>query len=247
MNVFKLLTGAALAALSIASAAPIVPCVSGSYTSYQALTMGCSVNDQQFSGFQILPAAAGSTAILPGLITVSPITMVLGPGLLFTVNASASNAQSLEVNLGFNVNPLAMGNAIGGSTLTQNGATAVLDGGVAGTETICLGAAIAGDGSCPGTPASRNLATFALDGITPQDTDSLNFAAQNLVGLTGDYTVTAGSVGSAALTSFAIQVNEIQASGVPEPATLALLGPAGIALLFLRRKKIINIFGKGGI
>ena len=235
MNVFKLLTGAALAALSIASAAPIVPCVSGSYTSYQALTMGCSVNDQQFSGFQILPAAAGSTAISPGLITVSPITMALAPGLLFTLNASASGGQSLEANLGFNVNPLALGNLIGGSTLTQNGGTAVLDGGVTGVETICLGAALALGGSCPTALASGNPGTFAVDGIPPQNMDSIRFAAQNLVGITGDFSVTAGTVGTAAVTSFGIQVNEI-----PEPGTLALLCPGGIGLLLWYRKKTIQ-------
>ncbi len=237
------LTGAALAALSIGSAAPIVPCVSGSYASYQALTMGCSVNDQQFSGFQILPAATGSTAILPGLITVSPITMVFGPGLLFTLNASASNGQSLEARLGFNVNPLALGNPIGGSTLTQNGGTAALDGGVTGIETICLGAALAANGTCPTSLASSNPGTFALDGIPPQSTDSVSFAAQTLVGITGDFSAVAGTVGTAAVTSFGIQVNEIQANVIPEPGTLALLCPAGIGLLLWRRKKTIR---KGG-
>ena len=246
MKGIMLLTGAALAALSIGSAAPIVPCVTGSYASYQALTMGCSVNDQQFSGFQILPPAAGSTAISPGLISVSPITMALGPGLLFTLNASASGGQSLEANLGFNVNPLALGNPIGGSTLTQNGGTAVLDGGVVGIETICLGAGLGAGGACPTTLASRNLGTFALDGISPQTIDSLNFAAQALVGLTGDFSVVAGTAGTAALTSFGIQVNEIQASGIPEPGTLAMLCPAGIGLLLWRRRKNMKTILKGG-
>lgn len=236
MKKFLWFAGIALAVSGLGQAA-VIPCVSGSFASYVALSsMGCSVNDQQFFGFANLNVPVGSTAIAPGSITVTPITTGFSPGLLFTLNLTAGTRQTLEAFLAFDVAPLPGGNVIAGSLLSQNGGSATGDGGVVGIETICLGAAVSATGSCPGTPASRNLGTFALSGINPQTSDSLNFAArQRLLGLTGDFSAAGGTNGTASVTSFGIQVNT-----VPEPATILITGLAIAGLGLMRRKKQVE-------
>ena len=237
MKTLLWLTGIAMAVSGVGQAA-VMPCVSGSYASFIAIAgTGCSVDGELFSGFSTLPVPVGSTP-LPSSITVSPITAASAPGLLFTLNATATARQTLEAFLAFNVTPLPGGNSIAGTLLTQNGGTATGDGGVVGIESVCLGAAFTAAGTCPGTPASRNLGTFALSGIPPQTSDSLTFPPRSLVGITGDFSLTGGTNGTAAVTSFGIQVNATgPASAVPEPATLFITGSGLLGLAIMRRKR----------
>ncbi len=233
MKTLLWLTGIALAVSGVGQAA-VIPCVTGSYASYVSIAaMGCSVNDQQFYGFSTLPVAVGSTAIAPGSINVSPITIASSPGLLFTFNSTAASRQTLEAFLAFNVTPLPGGNITSSTLLTQNGGTATGDGGVVGIESVCLDTALTATGTCPGNPAFRKLGTFALSGIPPQTSDNLKFAVpHSLLGLTGDFSLTGGTNGTASVTSFGIQVNT-----VPEPATLLITGSALLGLAIMRRKR----------
>ena len=231
MKRFVVMAGVLLGISFSGSAAPL--CVTGSLTSFIALgSGGCEVGDLQFFGFASLTAPPGSTALAPGAITVSPNTSG-GPGLLFTLSgANSSSVAILDARLGFDVTPVAGArNRISDSTLTQNGGTATGSGGVTGVETICVGSAITATGACPGTLASRNLGTFAIAGLTGT-TDNLVFGPTGLAGIVGDFSAGGGPNGTAAVTSFGINISE---SAVPEPATVLLTGCALLGLGFGRR------------
>lgn len=231
-----LISGLLLGISSTIFAAPVGPCGTGTLASFISLgSMGCSVGDLQFFGFSSLTPPPGSTALTPGAITVMP-SLTGGPGLLFTLNASSSSLLIQDARIGFDATPL-MGatNLISDSTLTQNGGTATGTGGVTGVETICIGAAIGGTGTCPGTPASRNLGTFAIAGFS-QTTDNLVFGPTALAGIVGDFSAGGGGAnGTASVTSFAVNLSEVAAPAVPEPATILLTGCALLGLGFGRR------------
>ena len=241
MKNFGLVAGMLLGVSTGVFAAPVSPCGTASLASFIALgSTGCSVGDLQFSGFAALASPAGSTALAPSAITVSPLATLM-PGLLFTLNASSSSVAIFDANIGFNVTPV-MGatNLINDSTLTQNGGMAtgigIGGGSVTGVEMICVGAAFVPTGCPVGTLASRNLGTFAVEGLT-QTTDNLVFGPTSLAGIVGDFSVGGGGRGTASVTSFGINISEVagRSPAIPEPATFLLTGCALLGLGFGRR------------
>ncbi len=236
MKKFLLFAGVACAIPFHAPAAAIA-CGSGTLASYISLAAGCDVNGQLFAGFTALPFTPGSTTSLsPASITVTPITAG-GPGLLFTVNESAGSNQLADAAIGFTIAPDAgSANLLAGNTLTQNGGTATGAGNVVGTESICLNSAFTVAGVCPTNLAARNLGTFALAGGLAQTTDSLTFAApRSLIGINANFSADGGPGGTAAVTSFAVQVTTATPA-VPEPSTFAALTGGLLGLgLYLRR------------
>lgn len=232
MKTLLLVTGMALAISSSGSAA-VMPCAAGSLSSFISLSMGCTVNDQLFTGFETLTLPAGTTGISSSAITVTPITTAMLPGFLFTLNSSATSSQLFGTVVAFNDTPVAGGQIITDAHLTQNGGTATLTGGVTGVESICLSGSIGPTGACSGTPAGRNLGTFAVDGLT-QATDALTFLVpRTSVGVTGNFGIQGGGIGTASVTSFAIQLST---SPVPEPATILLCGCGLLCAGLLRRR-----------
>jgi hypothetical protein len=217
------------------------PCLPGSLASYVALGGGgCNIGTAQFFDFVDLPLQGGAAPIADSSTFVNPVTAG-GPGFRFDVNTSAGALDIFERVIGFSLS----GPGFVGSQLTLAGSDVTFDGANTVLERQCLGAAFSPGPFCSGADAPLSAVDL---GFFQQLNDSTTFGSTTLLGVIVDITVDGGTIddtglvsaaGAAGLASVTTQFTP-QATPVPEPATLTLLG-LGLAVVIggerLRHRK----------
>jgi hypothetical protein len=218
---------AAAAALLLAASTPAwgAACVSGNLLAYFGLgAAGCVVGDTTFFDFAAVDPAPTS-AIDPTSVAVTPLLAGSVAGLVLEF-AGALSAETGEVHELFFSFEAAGGaaNAFVRAEVEMTGATATRDGVVTVVDDLCLG----GSFSSPPLGCS-GVADTLIPFVIESDSDplaGLDLApAQSAVARAVDIVVDGGTDGGAGLQAVRISfTNERQATGVPEPTTLALLG-----------------------
>jgi hypothetical protein len=212
-----LLSFCAAISAGMAAAAPMA-CLSGSLSSYTALTEGCTVNSVTFAGFAV--AGSQGTLIPPGSVLVTPLATPGAVGFRFDLNQTAGAGDVLGILINYTVSFAQSASiALNGSSVTPDGAnTGILD--------LCSGSfPAAGPSGCTGTVYN---ALAADAGFFSQLTDQVNLppgAYDVFVDLTAD----GGQAGAATFASASVL------HGVPEPATWMALS-LGLSLLAWQRR-----------
>lgn len=180
------------------------------------------MSDKTFSNFSFASTASGSgIALTSADLTVAPEMTPAGPGLLFSSGAievtqasPISSVTDVDVTLDYTVTAGA-GFHINGADLVIAGGTTI-DGAGSVDETV--------------TPGG------ALHVMLPATTDMITFAPVASIDVLKDILVEvpAEGTGTANITAISQQYSQI---GVPEPATLAIIGVGLLGFSIGRRRR----------
>jgi hypothetical protein len=210
------------------SLARATTCQVGTLQSYIDLgSAGCSIEDKNVSGFLDLGVIGGATPIVPGNITVTPISTPGNPGLTFDFGATASAGEFLQSLFAFSVVVLPGGGALEAVSLELLGSEVERDG--VNTALLCAGTT---DPACP-TPDIMILFDIGSDFELSGTLALLSLGALDLV---LDVGVDAGISGSASLSAATIRFQEGSGGAVPEPAVGIPFGAALLTLGLVRRR-----------
>jgi MYXO-CTERM domain-containing protein len=222
----NLLIGCA-ALFSVAQLCAASTCTSGTLASYLSLgSSGCTIGGETLYNFSILSGQTGATELSAASITITPSGGVYSPTLTFTTSQSASTNALLESFFTYDLS----GASLVSSAITLSGSSETGDGGVTEIENFCAGGMFdsTGVGNCTGTAGSL----LTLDGA--QNSDYSGLGPVSFLNVTDDFTLSGGTIGSAAGGTF---TNSFGA--VPEPASIMFAG-FGLALAAgagLRRRR----------
>jgi PEP-CTERM motif len=212
-------------------AASLAPCPVAPVSTYDATGFACTVSDKIFSNFSL--AGLGDAS------TVSPVTTPLNPGLTFTFAPPLSSGSGLPfIPQGFfTVSTLSGAPLIDDASETLHGANVAGSGGgsvrgdVLLTYTFgipnCFGC-VGNLGSLTATDTNPSVTSpftpinQSGDGTPPTPVSTLN--------IEDDFSLSSGSTGDVTLAGQTFTVSE-----VPEPGTLALLGPVAAGWLLRKR------------
>lgn len=229
-----LLLAVAVLSLSLSGPALAAPCASGTLQDYIDLGAGCTIGGVTFSNFTELTPPIGATAISPAAIGVTPLSSPSNPGLLLTLDITATAGQFLDAFFGFGVS-----DTLTGASLTMAGATATGDGAVTVIEDLCRGAAFIGV-VCPGDSTTQIVFATELDSDTVEAT---SFPGVGLLGVLADIGVDGGPTGSAELATVTLRFETGTAAAVAEPSSLVLLPLAMLAAWLRRRAPLARAVG----
>ena len=229
MKSFLIVAGAFMAVAGSALAMSFPTCVAGTYTSYEALSGGCVINNLLFSNFSDMKASSGNAVTLAASsITVTPDFVSLDEGLGFTAAWSVTSPGSMDSLLSFTVQTVDGSKTLNDIDLSFNGA-ATGSGTTATTETYCVGSTI-GTAHCP-TPI-KTIAVSSPSGVSGPVTQF--YAPTNALSVSKDIILAAGTSGTA---SISLVSNTYSQTGVvPEPMSFVYLGTGLIAIGLLRRR-----------
>jgi len=233
--------GYVLAAPSTGEALPPPPpCVPDTMEHYIGQT--CTIGDKSFSDFQYGSSARGGAVAVPSSgVLVTPLATPGNPGFTFGGPWAAASdrpagdpPRATSSDIFFDVR------TISGAALIEDASLESVQSGTGGygagaSAILCLDSAF---------PCSGSIGLVALNTTNPSG-DSVSFTPASRVGVAVDGVVDTGEVGgvsTGALASFTIQFSEIPAQ-VPEPGTVALLGPGLFGLLgprLVRRRRVAS-------
>ena len=214
-----------------------VPCVSQSLPDYLSLGAGgCTVDGVTFDGFTALSPAGSATQIASNAVTLTPITGAGALGFAFSSGTAiaAGPGDLFELWFGFRATA-AGGSGLTGNTIVLGAPTVTGDGAITIVEQKCLeGAYDTTTGLCgSGTPLDQIV--FAIEGDSDLE-ETATFAPASFFDVFIDLVVDGGLSGRAELGP---QLGEFRlasnATTIPEPATVALLGFALLSLATSRR------------
>ena len=205
------------ALFSVAQLCSASTCTSGTLASYLSLgSSGCTIGGETLYNFSILSGQTGATELSAASISITPSGGVYTPALTFTTSQTASTNALLESFFTYDLK----GASLVSSAITLSGSSETGDGGVTEIENFCAGGTFdsTGVGGCTGTAGSL----LTLDGA--QNADSSVLGPVRFLNVTDDFTLSGGTIGSAAGGTF---TNSFGA--VPEPASILFAG-LGLAL-----------------
>lgn len=224
--------------LCVAAPAWAALCASDTLASYIALgAAGCTISGVTLSNFTQPALLSTATPIAPTDVTLTPIANPGEFGLAFSTGSgiNAGSGDLYELWFGFK--------ASGGSGFTSNTITLATpsvtgDGVITIVEQKCLeGTYDASSGFCASGPEVLQI-VFA-DSLDSELQQTANFAVASFFDVFIDLVVDGGLEGTAELgTQLGEFRSNADAASVPEPATLALLGLALLAMVTFHRHRL---------
>jgi len=214
------------------------PCMPGTLNDYLNLDpdVGCQLGNRKLSEFELEPLTAGSTPIDPQTVQITPSLLGMSASLLFTYNASATNALILESIFQMTVTPdRGAGDRVDVRLLD---ATATADAVVVDIVDLCTDFIF--NGQCVASGQSLIASLSSLDDFS---------SANGVIGpapayhLMQDIVIDAGPNGTASLTSA-----QLTFTAVPEPSTMITLAAGLLTFVTCRRRSVndntTNLKGK---
>jgi hypothetical protein len=224
----KLLSFAFALSLLLRSSALAAPmCITDTLAGYTGLgSTGCEIGSGTFSAFGTLLPITGAEPIAPEDVTIVPVQSgsIIGLDVRFNAATTAS-VELLQALIAYTV----AAPSVNSSTVTVSG-TAVTGGGfLTEIQNFCAGGTfLPGDvNGCTGTPGSLVVLNAGSDQAT--------FAAVSQLSVVHDFTLDAGSGGTAGggLISDRFSVGNSQV--IPEPRTYVLMSSALLAIALRSR------------
>jgi hypothetical protein len=226
---------AVVCALLLTSQAWAATCVSGAtLADYIALgSTGCTIGDKTFSNFALTTSqSGGATAPTAAGITITPVTTGGSTGneigLQFNALWTAGSNQTADTTINFDVAVTA-----GGSFLIDDASTVQSTSGFTGTgsasvtEGIC---ANAGPSTCIPVTSTTTIKTSGTTVIS----DHVVFAPTGSIHAIKDIGVSGGTNGTASISQV---VDSFSQTGVPEPASIFLMGSVMVGICGVIRRR----------
>lgn len=230
-----------LCAGAIQSHAAVIPCTTGSLSSYMALgSAGCTIDsDYTFKDFNYLVSASVfANNITASNITVTPTSGPGGPTLTFSANWSASGVLASTYAGVLRFTGTASGLAFSPFDSQQLGVAGSASGLSTATvsETNCVGGLLQSTGVACLTGGITESLAAQITGTATSANANVAFSPASLVDVYKTISLVGAANGSASLSSFS-QTFGVEATPTPEPATFGLIGAGCFSFALLRRRK----------
>lgn len=209
---------AALVLAAVPSPSSAAPCVPATLSAYMGLAAGCTVGGALFSDFSS-GAAPGADIIDGATIVVSPVADASGVGLSFDFNVLAEAGEVFGTAIGYRV-----------SGLTFTSRSLSLEGQISSRGPLG-GTSVSPDGVITALQFAPDPLIVFDNGIDQELLATGALPGTSVLDVLTEITVDGGLAGRAALNG-----SVVQQYGVPEPASVGLLGVALGAVVWRRRR-----------